>query len=447
MLRLSKLYFYHVAILLSILFVFVSIVSYYGIRTIEMQNFIDSLKKEIVLLEEIKIDAKRLDSKLQQRITIIDLQGNIIDESRFDKEEMENHLYRPEVRQALKQGWGWSERYSTTLHQNFLYVAKKSGDRIIRLAYPLKEIKESYIKLWLQFLLLFLGFILIALLVSYLLSRKVQMEIDKILAYLEALSQKNYYKTISSNFTYEFAQITKNLQRLARKLLKREEKKAKYTKKIKRIAKQRNEIISAVSHEFKNPVAIINGYAETLLSDPDMPKELQERFIKKIYSASQKISAMIDRLALAMKFENENLQLHKSSFCLCALAKDVVEFLPSIKKQRVKLTCQESIVYADKQMIEIAISNLIDNALKYSDQPIEVVVANGKFCVIDKGVGIKEEDLQKITKKFYRVDSSWDNSMGLGLFIVSYILKLHESKLEIESEFGKGSRFCFIILN
>ncbi len=444
MLKLSRLYFLHLVLLLGALFLFISIVSYYGIKTIEIQNFIDSLQKEILLIENSSIkDPKVLDRKLKSRITIIDLHGKVLAESRFDKEEMENHLLRPEVQQALRQGWGWSERYSTTLHQNFLYVAKKSGERIIRLAYPLKEIKESYLKLWLDFLLLFLGFALIALVVSYFLSRKIQGEIDKIVSYLEALSEKEYAKTITSSFSAEFAQIAKHLQILAKKLQKREEKKAKYTKKIKQIAKQRNELISAISHEFKNPVAIINGYAQTLLQDNDMPTKLRQRFIQKIYDASQKISAMIDRLALAMKFENENLQLHKSRFCLCELTKEVIEFLPANKRERVRLQCHESEVYADRQMIEIAITNLIDNALKYSELPIEVVVEGGRFCVRDQGVGIKEGDIEKITKKFYRVSNSWDNSMGLGLFIVSYILKLHATRLEIESEFGEGSSFCF----
>ena len=434
----------HLVLLLGALFLFTSIVSYYGIKTIEIQNFIDSLQKEILLIEDRAIkDPKTLDHKLKSRITIIDLHGNVLAESRFDKEEMENHLLRPEVQQAIKQGWGWSERYSTTLHQNFLYVAKKSSNRIIRLAYPLKEIKESYLQLWLDFLLLFLGFALIALVVSYFLSRKIQGEIDKIVSYLEALSQKEYSKTIASSFSAEFAQIAKHLQILAKKLQKREEKKAKYTKKIKQIAKQRNELISAISHEFKNPVAIINGYAQTLLSDENMPKQLQRRFTQKIYNASQKISSMIDRLALAMKFENENLQLHKSHFCLCELAKEVVEFLPALKKERVDIECQKKEVYADRQMIEIAIANLLDNALKYSQDKVKIVVENRKLCVVDRGIGIKEEDLQKITKKFYRVGNSWDNSMGLGLFIVNYILKLHNSKLEISSEIGKGSRFCF----
>jgi len=95
-------------------------------------------------------------------------------------------------------------------------------------------------------------------------------------------------------------------------------------------------------------------------------------------------------------------------------------------------------------MIEIVISNLIDNALKYSDDTIEIYLTEGSLHVKDNGVGIKEEEIEKVTQKFYRSNShSWDNSMGLGLALVNYILKMHNSMLEIQSSLGVGSDFSF----
>ena len=448
MLKLSKIFFYHLLILLGTLFVFISILSYYGIKNIEIANFSQALKKEILLLEEMpKLDdrvVRKLDHKLGRRITIIDFLGKVTAESRYDKNEMENHLTRPEIQQALRSGWGVSERYSATLHTNFLYVAKRSGKHFIRLAYPLERIRQSYFGLWLKFLGLFMLFVLVAILVSFVLSRRIEQDIEEIVAYLYALANKNYTKAIKATFSQEFVTISEHLRNLAKKLAKREEKKEKFTKKLKQISRQRNELISAISHEFKNPVAIIDGYAQTLLEDREMPEPLRQKFIQKIYQASQKISFMIDRLALAMKFESGNLTLHKSRFDLCALTQEVIEFLQQkYKNRKIVLRCEPTTIEADRAMMETVVSNLVDNALKYSELDVEVVIEDGRFCVIDRGIGIKPEHLEKITKKFYRVRNSWDNSMGLGLFIVSYILKLHNSELEIQSEYGKGSKFCF----
>ena len=91
-------------------------------------------------------------------------------------------------------------------------------------------------------------------------------------------------------------------------------------------------------------------------------------------------------------------------------------------------------------------TNLIENALKYSEDEVTVRVTNERIEVIDRGIGISEADIGQITKRFFRVDSlSWDNSIGVGLYIVKYILKLHNTHLEIESEPNRGSKFWFDI--
>ena len=449
MLRLHRLFFTHLLLLLASLFIVISIISYYGIKHIELQNFTERLKNEILLLEPILKDIddaklKKIDAQIDARVTIIDKRGKVLFESRFDKDRMENHLLRPEVQDALRKGWGESLRYSSTLHQDLLYVAKRSGDLIVRLAYPLAQIKSHYLGLWFQFLALFALFVIVALGISFMLSKRLQLEVEGIVEYVSELADKNYEASFTPKFAKEFEIITNHLKQLAKSLKKREEKKRKFTQKIKEISKQRNELISAVSHEFKNPVAIIHGYAQSLLEDRDMPEAIRERFTQKIYQASQKLTSMIDRLSMAMKFESGALVLEMSRFDLCELTKDAVNFLQQKYKNReILVECEPTMVEADRTMMETVVLNLLDNALKYSELPVKVVVKKGLFCVEDRGIGIKPEHIEKITKKFYRIRNNWDNSMGLGLFIVSYILERHGVELEIWSEYGKGSRFCF----
>jgi signal transduction histidine kinase len=95
-------------------------------------------------------------------------------------------------------------------------------------------------------------------------------------------------------------------------------------------------------------------------------------------------------------------------------------------------------------MIELVITNLIDNAVKYSQNDIEIFIENSSLHVKDTGLGIEPKEIEKVTNKFYRSDTlSWDNSMGLGLALVKYILNLHHTDLDIQSELGVGSDFSF----
>ena len=97
-------------------------------------------------------------------------------------------------------------------------------------------------------------------------------------------------------------------------------------------------------------------------------------------------------------------------------------------------------------MIEMVIVNLLDNAMKYSSDDVTIKLGKKRLSVKDKGIGISEDDLANIQTKFYRVDkNSWDNSMGLGLAIVNYILNLHDKRLDIKSEPHVGSSFGFTI--
>jgi len=236
-------------------------------------------------------------------------------------------------------------------------------------------------------------------------------------------------------------------ERVSKKLKKRDRQKSKYTKKLKRLTRQQSEIISAISHEFKNPVAAIIGYAQTLRDDPDITPELRDAFLEKVIRNGQRISEMIDRLSLAITFENNTLKPKKESFDLAVLAEEIAENLRQKYPGRdISLQAEPTPVTADRMMFAQVITNLLDNALKYSEKTVEVTLGDGSFRVRDHGIGIAEDAIGKITKRFFRADAgSWDNSLGVGLFIVEYILQLHDTRLEIESTPNRGSSFGFAV--
>jgi len=215
----------------------------------------------------------------------------------------------------------------------------------------------------------------------------------------------------------------------------------KENKKLKILNSSKDELISAISHEFKNPISIINGYIETILNT-SLPPDLERKFLNKIQKNTLRLSTLIDRLYLITRLENEKVKVKFSKFDLSSAAKNIIE---SFNSDRIILNCKKTEIYADKTLIETVIYNLISNALKYSKDKITVNI-NDNFEVIDKGKGIDEKEIDLIKQKFYRIaKNDWDNSLGLGLAIVEKILKLHKTSLQIESKKGKGSRFYFNI--
>lgn len=280
-------------------------------------------------------------------------------------------------------------------------------------------------------------------------SERIVYDIVQITKYLDEISNKNYKATIKTKYFYEFLQISLLLKNLVKKLHHRDKQKRKYTAKQRLINRQRNDILSAISHEFKNPVAAIMGYAQTLRQDPNLDMKIRDKFLEKINSNGDKIAKMLDRLALTVKLENSDIEIKETTFNLKLLCEEVIANLSSKYKSReITIEGEDYIVHGDKTMLELALINLMDNALKYSEDNVEVILKNYTLYVKDSGIGIKEKYLDKVTSKFYRVEkNSWDNSMGIGLAMVSYILKAHKTALEIKSVYSEGSVFSFKVEN
>lgn len=395
--------------------------------------------------------AKNIKEKTDNRFTLIDSKGLVIAESNKDKTLMDNHINRIEVQKANKEPYGISIRYSKTLDKDFLYVAKKISltgkTHYLRMSISLKRIMDDFYTIWIEVALIFALFILIGFIVAYKMSRGIKTDVDKLINYLREVSKKNYKAVLKTSFSYEFINIASNLKSVIAKLERRERQRRKYTARLRLINKQRNDLLSALSHEFKNPLAAIQGYAETILHEPSTAdnEKIHKRFLEKIMSNTQKISTMLDRIALSVKLENKDLTAQKDHFDLNTICLDAIAIIKKKFPDRTVIYEPKSVmVYMDKTMIEMVTINLLDNAMKYSDGDIRLKLTKKRLSVIDHGMGIEPAELEKITSKFYRVDkNTWDNSMGLGLSIVAYILNLHHTQLDIKSELGQGSVFSF----
>ncbi|WP_024954183.1 sensor histidine kinase [Sulfurospirillum arcachonense] len=433
-------------------------VSYFTVKEINLQQYKNFIKKEVELvkaqlplIKNLDEFALRVKKATNNRLTVIDDDGVILAESDYDKKEMENHSDRREIKLSRANEDGYAVRHSKTIGIDFLYLASqtyyKEQPIFIRLSMKLNSISQEFYNMWIKLTIIFASSIFLGLYVFYKLSQKIEKEIGKVTNTLDEISNKNFKAVVNASFAKEFFTIESHIEKLARILEKRSKQKRKYTAKIKLISKQRSDIISAISHEFKNPIASVIGYAQTLMDDPNANTSIKERFLEKIIKNSHKISSMIDRLSLATKFENGDLSPKLTKFDLYNLTQDILSSFKDNNNDR-EFTCkgESYIVNADKTMIELVITNLIDNAVKYSHSDIHIEIENGTLHVKDTGIGIAPDEIEKVTNKFYRSNTlSWDNSIGLGLALVKYILNLHNSDLDIQSEVGVGSDFSFKI--
>ena len=276
-------------------------------------------------------------------------------------------------------------------------------------------------------------------------AKRVQKELRNVEKYLSGV---NDHKDLSPNaqfFTREFESINRLLIQILRKVKRKEKEKRKYTAKIKLKNRQRSDMLSAIAHEFRNPIAAIMGYAQTITDDDEIPSILRKKFLHKIYNNGEKIEELLSRLLLWNRFESGEQKLQLSKFDIRPLIREMaINLEDKYKNRKIEVDEGKLVVYADKALIEIVVKNLIENALKYSRDVVKIKIVDNSIQIIDYGVGISADNIEKVTKKFFRTDEhSWDNSMGLGLAIVKQILKLHHSTLKIESVENRGSTFSF----
>ncbi len=453
MLRLDQLYFRNFSALFFLTLLVTAISGYFLLKKIEINNhktmlvnMIDQFSIQHAQHSDIDSVIKKIREKTGVRVTLINSEGVVEHESNRKTAGMENHLNRPEIIAALAGNIGSSVRYSESVDRDFLYVAKRTEAGFVRMAYALESIQAKFFKFWLKAMVLFALAMMLAFWLALRINQKITNDLKRIKTSLENLLNKNYdvdFEGVSC--CQEFDAISKQIDKVSQKLEKRDRQKAKYTKNLKLLSKKQGDIISAISHEFKNPVAAIMGYTQTVKEDTDLSPQIRDRFLDKVLKNAQKITSMIDRLSLAIKLENDTFSPEYTLFDMRALAQDVKETLSyKYPDREIVLEIEPLTLKADRGMFDNLLTNLIENALKYSEDEVVVKTKNGRLEVIDKGIGISSEDMENITKRFFRVDSlSWDNSIGVGLYIVKYILKLHNAFLDIQSKPNVGSTFSF----
>ncbi|HLE62896.1 MAG TPA: HAMP domain-containing sensor histidine kinase, partial [Pyrinomonadaceae bacterium] len=222
----------------------------------------------------------------------------------------------------------------------------------------------------------------------------------------------------------------------------------------------KSDMISLMSHELRTPLTSINGFAELLTSDTELPEQAKE-FVTIIANESQRMSKMINTFLAVTQLERKDKQeVLKIPLRLDEVVRETITRLqPAAKKRRIRLVEQPSQrippVAADKSLITQAVKNLVDNAIKYSPERTTVTVSTAleaeavRVSVEDRGYGIPVEAKDRVWEKFYRVvregQEKDEDSTGLGLSFVREVVEQHGGTVELETEEGRGSKFSFTL--
>jgi signal transduction histidine kinase len=224
--------------------------------------------------------------------------------------------------------------------------------------------------------------------------------------------------------------------------------------------KLKSDMISLMSHELRTPLTSINGFAELLAVDENIPAQARE-FVSIIANESQRMSRMINTFLSVTQLQRKDKQeVLKIPLRLDEVVRETINSLqPVAKKKRIRLIEQPAHrippVAADKSLITQAVKNLLNNAIKYSPERTTVTVSTAleaesvRVCVEDRGFGIPAEAKERVWDKFYRVvregQEKDEESTGLGLSFVREVVEQHGGRVDLDSEEGRGSKFSFTL--
>lgn len=223
---------------------------------------------------------------------------------------------------------------------------------------------------------------------------------------------------------------------------------------LEELNRMKNEFISNVSHELRTPLASIVGFAETIVSDEDLPQEMVKEFSDIILSEGKRLAHLINDILDFSNLETNKEALEKSEFDIILVLNELADKWKKTAEDE-DLTFSAEIpeaqitINADKERVSNAITNLLSNAVKFTSKGGRVSLMARDFLkeveiiVSDTGVGIPKEDIPKLFQKFSKVGRTGTQipGAGFGLAVVKQIVDLHEGLVKVSSELNKGSTF------
>lgn len=257
-----------------------------------------------------------------------------------------------------------------------------------------------------------------------------------------------------------YGEVEKLAQTLEERVKERTQDLQSANERLQELDRLKSSFVSIVSHELRTPMTSIKGLVENMLDG--LVGDLNDRqsfYLERMKYNIERLTRMINDLLDLSRIEAGRMDLHQSAVNMGSLVREVVETLQPMAQERslileAHISAPIGFIQGDRDKLIQIFTNLINNALKFTESPGTVAVEvkqrdNGMLqtCVIDNGCGIPLEEQQTIFERFYRGQSSEMKSRGagLGLAITKSLVELHGGSIWVESTPGEGSRFCVIL--
>lgn len=511
---------------------------------------------------------RKLSNDIEARITLVDLNGQVIADTERSPDEMENHGNRPEIEMAYRGKIGKSIRYSSSMGTEMMYIAVPvindgSISAVLRLALPLSQMGRLSKYIWGVILSSTLTGLIIAFIMSTIFSRRITKPIEEVAQAAKGIAQGNYdmkipvtatgeIKVLAESFNHMAENLYKTISELkegkdkteavlgsmteslvavddkcriimvnsaAEKLfkIKREKvlgrhllemlrnrelydlvkdvvKNKKYMSQelkiitseekifyinivpisgekssgavailrditdLRKLEKVRTEFVANVSHELKTPLTSIAGFVETLLDGAYKSQDHCLYFLNIIKLETDRMTRLINELLYFSRIE-AGISFKKTHVDLIEVVMKALSVLQTAikeKRHKVNLDLPDTIkpILSDEDSLLQIVINLLDNAIKYTPDEGKIHIALAEthdeviITIADNGVGIAENELDRIFERFYRVDRARGGKIrgtGLGLAMVKHLVKGLGGKITVDSELGKGTTFRIFI--
>jgi len=413
-------------------FVFVSNMYGYFEKQIfsELQTESNFLEKYVIENETEFLSSIKTDN----RITLIHSDGTVYFDNKADVSNMENHGNRQEFLEARNKGSVQISRFSSTMTEKTLYFARQlfNGD-VLRISCNQHSVWVLVFGMS-QILLIMLVF---AVIISGISASWISKKVVEPLNYIDLENPE------SSDVYEELKPFTKRIAEENFEKSQREELRQQFT--------------ANVSHELKTPLTSISGFAE-ILKAGGTDEATTKDFASSIYDESQRMITLVNDIIKLSKLDEKSISLEKEAVSLRDICREVMQSLSvsaGEKNVAISLTGDSGLINGVQPVIYEMVYNLVDNAIKYNVHngsvkiDIKNMIESRRVILIvkDTGIGIPQNEKDRIFERFYRVDKSRSKQIGgtgLGLSIVKHAAKYHDASILVNSEVGKGSTFTVI---
>ncbi len=388
------------------------------------------------------------------RLTIISDDGTVMyDSESKDYARLQSHRDRPEVRDAMKKGMGYAiNRTSSTLHGDYFYSATYFPDShcVIRSALPYDNDLTDSLRADIHYIWFTIVVVAVLTFVLYRFVNRLDNNITKLRIFARRADHNESLDTedLIDFPADELGEISEHIIKLYKRL--------QHTKEEQNVLKR--QLTQNIAHELKTPVSSIQGYLETIITNPSIGEEQKKQFLDRCYAQCQRLASLLRDISTLNRLDDAPGLMAFEKVDIAHVVEQIMrETALELRERRMSFDNrlpQSIVVNGNPSLLYSIFRNLTDNALAYAGEGTAITlsaVEGGRewhFTFSDNGVGVAHKHLDRLFERFYRVDKGRSRKLGgtgLGLAIVKNAVMLHGGNITAANNEDGGLRFDFSI--